>query len=180
MIDIPGIKFLGGWFGPEVTFGTMGFNGAGSFTAGITGGLELFSRLGIGLDIGYISSIGSRSLSGWTDSDSLAGFYVGGLIGVTFVHSKFFSWGLDTKLDFGTMCRVNDSGDASDTGDGCDESTNGFIIDPRFTFVFRVTRAFRFKLLAGYRWATFDSWTGPNKGDFGGIYAGLGIDLGSF
>lgn len=181
MVDWTGGAVIGGWFGPEVTVGTIGFD-AGAFTAGITGGIELFGRVGIGLDLGYFTSIGDGTLDGWTKDDSMKGFYVGGIVGVVFINRKFFSWGLDTKLDFATMCRVNDSGDpALDTGEGCDESTTGFILDPRFTFLFRVTRSFRFKLLTGYRYGIFDdSWTGPNKGTFGGIYVGLGLDMGKF
>jgi hypothetical protein len=185
MIDWTGGAVIGGWFGPEVTLGTIGFDG-GAFTAGITGGIELFGRVGIGLDLGYFTSFGDGTLDGWTQDDTMRGFYVGGIVGVVFVNRKFFSWGLDIKLDYGIMCRVNDSGDASgdppaDTGDGCDESTTGFILDPRFTFLFRVTRSFRFKLLTGYRYGIFDdSWTGPNKGTFGGIYVGLGLDMGKF
>jgi hypothetical protein len=182
MIDWTGGAVIGGWFGPEVTFGTVGFDG-GAFTAGITGGIELFGRVGIGLDLGYFTSFGDGTLDGdgWTQDDAMRGFYVGGIVGVVFVNRKFFSWGLDTKLDYGIMCRVNDSGDPPDTGEGCDESTTGFILDPRFTFLFRVTRSFRFKLLTGYRYGIFDdSWTGPNKGTFGGIYVGLGLDMGKF
>jgi hypothetical protein len=182
MVDWTGGSVIGGWFGPEATLGTIGFD-AGAFTAGLTGGIELFSRVGIGLDLGYFTSFGDGTLEGdgWTKDDSMSGFYVGGIVGAVFINRKFFSWGLDVKLDFGIMCRVNDSGLAEDTGDNCDESTSGIIIDPRFTFLFRVTRSFRFKLLAGYRYGVFDdTWTGPNKGSFGGIFAGLALDMGKF
>ncbi len=182
MVDWTGGTVIGGWFGPEATLGTIGFDG-GAFTVGLNGGIELFSRVGIGLDLGYFTSTGSGTLDGdgWTKDDSMSGFYVGGIVGAVFINRKFFSWGLDVKLDYGIMCRVNDSGQAEDTGDSCDESTDGFIIDPRFTFHFRVTRSFRFKLLAGYRYGVFDdAWTGPNKGSFGGIFAGLALDMGKF
>ena len=176
-----GSPIVGGWFGPEVTFGTIGFD-AGVLTAGLTGGIELFGRVGIGIDLGIITSMGDGTMDGWTADDELRGGYVGGIVEVVFINAKFFSWGLDTKLDYGILCRVNASGDpAVDTGTSCDESTTGFILDPRFAFHFRVNSSFRFKLLTGYRVGFFDDgWTGPNKGSFGGLYAGLAVDLGRF
>jgi hypothetical protein len=170
---------VGGWFSPEATFGTIGFD-AGAFTGGITGGISLFGRLNIGIDLGIIASMGDGTMDGWTKDDSLAGGYVGGLVGFVFINKKFFSWGLDTKLDFAIMCRVNDSDEPENTGQGCDESTYGFIVDPRFTFAFRVTRQFRLTVLTGYRWGTFEKWTGPNKDSFGGMYGGLSLDFGIF
>ena len=176
MIDTKSSPILGGWFSPEFAMGTLGYDTA-AYEFGLTGGISLFGRLDIGLDLSYMSYLPGLGYSGWGSSDDLHILGVGGVLGVIIVNKKWFSFGIEAKLDYILMCQETS---VSSELQLCTDYTTGFMADPRLTFVFRVTRDFRFRLFTGYWLGAVQSWSGPSGSELQGINAGLSIGLGKF